>query len=176
MRDLASCRRSVNPLAPPLSEPWTPQLAGEVMLDAARWAKASAGAVGPRSFARIAGLTWSPTLADHLAEGWGLPDAPDPDDIRKPMPAFTQDQIRLFSSALLWQGRYLAADGMVGSSRMLGLWIRSKVHGENIGNTLHKAGVSRAHAYRLRDRALSRIAIGLTADRVLAPRPITLSS
>lgn len=161
-----------NPYAPPEAV-WTPNLVGETLLDCMRWAKATAGRVGPRGFAKVAGLAWTPTLDDHLREGWGLPPEPDPEDQRRPTPIYTQGEIRIFSAALHWQSRYLA-DAHAGSSRMLGLWLRSRVHGENLTEELRKLGVAKGHAYRLRDRALSKIAIGLTADRVPVPQPIVL--
>lgn len=98
-----------------------------IRYDTMRWAKATAGCTGGRGFARIAGLTWTPDLQERLAEGWGIADAPDPEDQRRPAPAFGRSQITVFTAALHWQTKYLVAEDRVGSSRMLGLWLRGRV-------------------------------------------------
>lgn len=153
---------------------WTSRLVKDVLLDTMQWANATAGAVGPRGFARVAKLEWSPTLEDHLREGWGLPDKAEEDEApERPRRFFTQAQIALFSRALHWQGRYLYPDN-IGSSRMLALWLRTKARRGAFDRAVERIGVSRGHAYRLRDRALSKIACGLTADRVPVPVPVSL--
>lgn len=152
---------------------WTTSLVRDVLLDTMSWANVTAGQVGPRGFARVAGLQWSPTLEDHLKEGWGLPDKAEVEVEERPRQFFTQVQIALFSRALHWQGKYLYPDH-IGSSRMLALWLRCKARRASFDKGIERLGVSRGHAYRLRDRALSRIAVGLTADRVPVPAPLSL--
>lgn len=153
---------------------WTTRLVREVMLDTVGWANVTAGQVGPRGFARVAKLQWSPTLEDHLREGWGLPEKAEETEVEnRPRPTFSQAQISLFSRAMHWQGRYLYPDH-VGSSRMLALWLRSKARRASFEKGIERMGVSRGHAYRLRDRALGLIALGLTADRVPTPASVSL--
>lgn len=157
----------------PRGAAWTPRLVRETLVEAMRWARDTAGAVGPRGFARARGLAYTATLADHLTEGWGLPEEADQDEEAKPARSYTPEQIALYTAAIFWQGRY-CVPANAGSSRMLGLWLRGRVHGVPVEAALREMQVSKAHAYRLRDRALSRIAQGLTADRVPVPGPITL--
>lgn len=153
---------------------WTSRLVRDVLLETMTWAYFTAGQVGPRGFARVAKLQWSPTLEDHLREGWGLPDKADDEEIKeRPRRFFSQAQIALFSKALHWQGRYLYPDN-IGSSRMLALWLRTKARRGAFDRAIEGKGVSRGHAYRLRDRAVSLIAQGLTADRVPVPVPVSL--
>ncbi|WP_146038649.1 hypothetical protein [Paracoccus sp. SY] len=153
---------------------WTSRLVKDVLLETMTWAHFTAGQVGPRGFARVAQLQWSPTLEDHLKEGWGLPEKTDETEVEdRAIPTFSQAQIKLHSQAMLWQARYLYPDN-VGSSRMLALWLRTKVRRGAFDRAVEKMGVSRGHAYRLRDRALGLIAAGLTADRVSVPAPVSL--
>jgi len=52
---------------------WTPELVRDRMIEAVRWARYNAGPTGPAPL-RSMMPKFEPTLADHLAEGWGLPE------------------------------------------------------------------------------------------------------
>ncbi len=144
---------------------WTPKLVGERLVEAVRWARYNAGPTGPASV-RALMPTYLPTTQDRELEGWGDPEIAEIEEERPlrrpPSPA----KISAMLAALHWSAQY-AAPGLPGSARILNLWIRSKVHGVNFGTVIEKRGeMSRASAYRMRDRALAAIAVGLTNDGV----------
>lgn len=67
----------------PQIETWTPARAGEVMIEAVTWARHCAGPVGPAGYrGRSNVFSLQSSLADHLEEGWGLPEIAGDDDPR----------------------------------------------------------------------------------------------
>ena len=147
-------------------ETWTPKRVGEVMTEAVRWARFNAGQVGP---AGIKGCmpAFNPTLEDHLDEGWGIPEVAgenEPDAARPVRRPATPEQITRFEAALHWPTLYLFPRHE-GSARILGLWLRCKVHKRPFDAAIKARGtISRTNAYALRDRALSLISQGLDRD------------
>ncbi|MCR6673277.1 hypothetical protein [Devosia ginsengisoli] len=150
-----------------LSDVWTPKLVGERLVEAVRWARYNAGATAPASV-RALMPTFIPTANDFEAEGWGHreraedDDAPPPEAPRRLSPA----KVSAILDALFWCARY-TVDGHPGSTRVLNRWIVAKVYRMNFDKLVDREfSMSRQHAYRLRDRALAAIAMGLTRDGV----------
>lgn len=142
-------------------EVWTPELVNKRLVEAVRWVRFHGGPVGP-SGVKSCMPSYRPSLEDHLEEGWGLPEVAD-DEAEparpKPLPP-TPEMVEKLIDALTWVSRYVAPTNP-GSARMLALWLRCKVYRRDFEDDL--AGrVSRGHAYRLRDRGLSLIAVALT--------------
>lgn len=148
-------------------ETWTPKLVSERMVAALRWATYSGGRVGPSG---IVGSmpSFNPSLEDHLEAGWGLPEVAgdeEPEQKRLVLNA-TAAQITSYEDALHWPARYLYP-AHEGSARMLCLWLRCKVLRRPFDDVVKRRGtISRATAFRLRDRGLTIISIGLDRDSV----------
>lgn len=150
-------------------ETWTPKLVGERLIEAVRWARYAAGPVGP-SGVRGSMPEYAPTWEDRLAEGWGLPDGPDADE-----EANAQRQLRIMATpaqidahlaALEWPARYVVPDAP-GDARVLNLWVRCKVFKRPFNEAVDKRRfLTRAAAYRMRDRALTTISVKLDRDGV----------
>ena len=149
-------------------ETWTPELAGKRFVAALRWATYCGGKVGPAGI-RGSMPAFNPTLNDHLDEGWGLPELAgddDPGDGKRLVVQATAAQVTAYEAALNWPANYLCPD-YEGSARMLCLWARCKVYRKPFDDVLKRRGtISRATAFRLRDRALSVISTGLDKDGV----------
>ena len=149
-------------------ETWTPKRVGEAMTAALRWATYSGGKVGPAGL-RGSMPSFIASLDDHLDEGWGLPEVAgdeEPGDGKRLVVQATAAQITQHEAALLWSARYLCPD-YEGSARMLGLWLRCKVYRRPFDDAVKRRGtISRATAFRLRDRGLSIISTGLDRDGV----------
>lgn len=151
------------------SEQWTPKLVGDRLIDAVRWARYCAGSVGPAGIrSNMPAVALS--LEDYLAEGWGLPDGPDEEEKalreRSMRIAPTPKQITAHLAALEWPARYLVPD-RAGDARVLNLWVRCKVYSRPFNEAIDRRQyLSRAMAYRMRDRALSVISVGLDRDGV----------
>ncbi len=152
-----------------LPEPqWTPELVGDALVTAMRWA-ASQGPVGPRGYNHVR-FAFSASLDDHLDEGWGLPEVAGQDEppedrpLRLMLPPAVVSRHR---AALEWPATYLCpAD--VGSARALGLWAACKATGRSFDGALKaRATMHRSVAYRLRDKGLSLVSVGLARDGVL---------
>jgi hypothetical protein len=148
------------------AEGWTPTLVKERLIEAVRWARYNVGPTGPAPI-RSAMPSYTATLEDHLAEGWGFPEqaednAPDEKVLRINLPP---EKVQQLIDALEWCAKYLAADHP-GSARMLNLWVRCRVYKADFNRNIEARGLSRSHAYRLRDRGLSVIAQALAANRV----------
>lgn len=147
-------------------ETWTPDLVRDVLLDALRWQRRHGGKVGPGGFARVHGLAFVPTDADRAREGWGLAEvAGDADDVPTvhPLDAVSGERQALFRRALEWQLDHLQ-DHTADAAALAG-WLAAKVDRQPLEAELARRGVklARAHAYRIRDRALGRIASALEA-------------
>ncbi|RHZ95361.1 hypothetical protein D1122_14845 [Cereibacter sphaeroides] len=84
----------------------------------------------------------------------------------QPTPAL----VSRYVAALQWPADYLCPEH-IGSARCLGLFTACKAYGLLIAPELKARGVARHHAYRLRDRGLSLIALGLEKDAVPVPQP-----
>lgn len=153
---------------------WTPDLVAEVLVEARKWAGLSAGRVGPLGFVTTRGMAYLPTLEDHLAEGWGLPETADEeiDDAERArrMRAYSTAQIALFEHSLTWPQRYLVGANP-GSARMLSIWIKHRrgKRAPGFNEQVESMGISRAIATRLKDRGLSMIAQGLHRDGISLP-------
>lgn len=160
-------------IAAPAAPSWTPKIVAEQLVEAMRWAAAQ-GPVGPRGFNHVR-LNFSATLEEHLAEGWGLPEAAEDDGrcedrpLRLMLPPAVVSRHR---DALEWPAVYVARDNNT-SARMLGLWAACKAGKRSFDGAIKaKGGIARAHAYRYRDRGLSLISIGLARDGV----PVDISA
>lgn len=151
------------------TDQWSPKLVGERLVEAVRWARYNAGPVGPA--AMRGGLpAFAPTLEDRLAEGWGLPDGPDEEEMalreRRLRIAPSPEKISLYLNALEWPARYLVPE-RAGDARVLNLWVRCKVYARPFNEAVDRRQfLSRAMAYRMRDRALSTISVALDRDGV----------
>lgn len=151
------------------TDQWSPKIVGERLCAAVRWAQYAAGPVGPtgmRSNMPTVAMSWE----DRLAEGWGLPDGPDEEEEqlrqRRLRVAATPEQISAHLSALEWPATYLLPD-RAGDARVLNLWVRCKVFRRPFNEAVDRRKyLTRSAAYRMRDRALSVISVGLDRDGV----------
>lgn len=149
-----------------MSDVWTPKLVGAALIEAVRWARYNAGSTGPAAV-RALYPTYLPSDRDFEDEGWGFKESADKDDDPPPQRRqYSPAKVSAMLDALHWPGRY-AVEGYPGSARILNLWLRCKVHKGNFDKTIEaKGSMSRASAYRMRDRALGAIAAGLMADGI----------
>ena len=140
---------------------WTPQIVADELLAAIKWANRAAGRVGPRGFhSTFASLV----LASDEFSGW--PPVVDPDDPPRNRRSYTPHQVSRMERVLEWQLRYLRDQGD-GPARVLRTFVRARVTPRfSFDKACQLRGWSRATAYRARDKALSTIAMGLTADGV----------
>ncbi len=144
---------------------WTPQVAGEALIEAFRWVHRFGGQVGPKGYSRIGAISFRATLDDHLEEGWGLPEVAGDDDLEArplvlPPPP---EVVTRHLDALEWTGRYLSDH--IGSARTVGLWAACKARRMSFERAV-EGRMARSAAYRLRDRGLSLISVGLDRERV----------
>lgn len=143
---------------------WTPKKVGKVLIQAVRWARYNAGPTGP---AQVRSLmpAYTPTALDRLVEGWddAPADANEEKVYRRPL---TPQQVQRLIDALYWPAKY-AVPELPTSARVLNLWLRCKVYKINFGKAVdQQTEISRSHAYRYVDKALSAIAQGLERDGV----------
>lgn len=148
---------------------WSPKLVGERLVEAVRWARYHAGPVGPSGI-RSGMPTVALTIEERLAEGWGLPDGPDEEEValreRKLRIAPSPEKISAYLDALEWPTRYLVPE-RAGDARVLNLWVRCKVYARPFNEAVDRRQfLSRAMAYRMRDRALVTISVALDRDGV----------
>lgn len=147
------------------STEWTAKLAGETLVAALDWARRTSGPVGPQGLRgmRLPGSIL--TLEQRLGLGWGLPEVADPDDVRPIVVRPSPGMISRHMAALAWPAVYLAeADG---SRQMVSLWAGCKALRQPFNEAVKRRGtIDRSAAYRLRDRGLTLIALGLTRDGV----------
>lgn len=136
------------------------------MADAVRWAQSS---VRPDHGGCPPSLPFIASLEDHLESGWGLPErADDPSDDEDVEPYVSAERAQFYEAALQWQAKYLIDATDIVPGRALSAWLRSQVYrrqGEFEARA-RKLGLGKSQAYRLRDRALGIIALGLTRDGV----------
>lgn len=153
----------------PVEQPtWTPQLVRDRMIEAVRWARYNAGPTGPAPI-RSAMPSYEPTLEDHLAEGWGIPEkAEGVDDQTKVLRLhLTSEQVSEMHDRLEWVARYVCPDHE-GDAVILQLWLYCRVYKKSFDGALQRRRfpLSRVHAYRMRDRALSIISQRLSKEGV----------
>lgn len=151
------------------NDQWSPKLVGERLIEAVRWARYSAGPVGPSGI-RSGMPNFSLSLEERLEEGWGLPDCPDDEEVearkKKLRIATTPAQVTAYLAALEWPALYLVPD-RAGDARVLNLWVRCRVYSLSFSEAVDRRQyLSRAMAYRMRDRALSVISVALDRDGV----------
>lgn len=143
---------------------WTPDLVKHRMIEAIRWAQYSVGPVGPSGI-RSTMPSYAPTLEERLEEGWGLPDGPDEEEerarakmLRVMLPP---DKVSETIRVLEWPARFLVPNH-AGDARVLGLWLRCKVLRLSFDEAVKRRRyLDRGLAYRMRDRALRIISLGL---------------
>lgn len=145
---------------------WTAKLVRETLADAVRWAHhtVTSGASGMSG----SQFPYKASLEDHLEEGWGLPEiAGDEEEEEKERVFVSAERAQQYEAALQWQAAYLGADHPV-SSQLLAAWLRSQIKRRSgaFEAAAKRMGFGKSQAYRLRDRALGVIAMGLTVDGV----------
>lgn len=148
----------------PETDQWTPKLVQERMVEAVRWAQYNAGPIGP-SGVRGSMPSYAPTLEERLAEGWGLPDGPDEEELkargRVLRVMLSPEKISETLRVLEWPARFLVPQH-AGDARVLGLWLRCKVLRLSFDEAVKRRRfLDRGIAYRMRDRALRIISVGL---------------
>lgn len=148
------------------SEQWTPKLVRDRMIEAVRWARYNVGPTGPAAI-RSTMPAYKPTLEDHLAEGWGFPERAEGAEegenvVRLPL---SPERVDEMVWVLDWCRLYLANE-RPGDAVILNLWLRCRVYRGRFEGALKARGfaLSRQHAYRMRDRALSKIAQRLDSE------------
>ena len=145
---------------------YTPEHVKERLLEAVRWLRHNGSSAGPHQM-RSPIPAYRSTLEDHLLEGWGIPDKADgveaADQASKIVrmrhsPARVDEMLRVLDWCRLFLARDHAGDAVI-----LNLWLRCKVYRINFEEAIKERGfpLTRRHAYRMRDRALSKIAQGL---------------
>lgn len=144
---------------------WTPALAGEALVEALRWLRHSTPTPGPRGYATARLPERHLTELDRLAEGWGIAETADDDPPMTPPPRVSPAQAQRHLFALEWPARYVAREHP-GSARMLSLWAACRAGRRPFAEAVKARGVDRSLGYRMRDRALGLVAMGLTLDRV----------
>lgn len=148
-----------------LSDVWSPRLVRDRLVEAIRWARYNAGPTGPAAV-RALMPAYYPTIDERYAEGWGEPETAGDDDPPPERRPLSPEKITGILDALYWPAKY-AVQGHPTSTRYLNLWLRCKVYRGNFDRAIEREGrISRASAYRYRDRALGAIAAGLTRDGV----------
>ena len=145
------------------SDQWSPKLVGERLVEAVRWARYSGGRVGPAGIG--SGLPMMILTEEERIAEFGLPDGPDEEEEKaarhKLRIQATPAQVSAYERALEWPTIYLVPDHQE-SARVLGLWVRCKVYKLPFAEAVdRRKWLSRAMAYRYRDRALSIISVGL---------------
>lgn len=149
-----------------LSDVWTPKLVADRLIEAVRWARYNAGRTGPAGV-KAAALGYLPSDDDFAVEGWGQREKAEEEE-KAPQRRYSPAKVSLLISALDWPGKYLVPADAQTSAEILHLWLRCKVYRRNFEDAIEGRArpISRASAYRYRDRALSIIAQGLTNDGV----------
>ena len=172
-RWMASVLADLPPMAQPVpeiaqaSDGWTPQRAGEALVEALRWARYAAGQTGPAGMVgmRLPGVAL--TDEQFLELGWGIREsADDPADAPPMRVQLSARQVSRHEFALTWPAVYLVGAGLQGSARMVGLWAACRAYRRPFSKAIAGRGVSRPAAYALRDKGLSLISQGLARDRV----------
>jgi hypothetical protein len=152
--------------APP-PDHWTPALVEERLIEAVTFLRHSERRVGPRGY-HSAMPRYTPTIEDHLAEGWGMPEPPDDDDgPEEPLPRYTAAQVEGLHAALSWVGKIIAPE-KPDMARAVNAWIFAKAYGRPFNRVLRARGIARTRAYALRDRGLATISVRLQARGVPA--------
>ncbi len=153
---------------------WTPKIVGDCLIDAIRWAQRSGGSIGPAGFRN--GMPDPALSSDERAlEEW--PSMFELGEFEPPKPArrsLSPAKVSQMERVLVWPMKYLQNFGPETdpvSWQVFHAWIYSKLtKGVNFDETCKQRGWSRATAYRLRDRTLSIIAQGLTAEGIVRGR------
>lgn len=162
-----------DPQRPPAGPPvtWTADLVRDVLLEALRWNRRHGGPAGGRGFV-TARLDFRPTDQDRAREGWGISEvAGDVEEAPQvhPLDMVSPERQRLFRRALEWQLDHLR--GHTADAAVLAAWLASRVGGQKFEAELEGRGIKLARntAYRVRDRALGRIASALKWTGVPLP-------
>lgn len=140
---------------------WTPKAVGEELTQAVKWAMRFGGRVGP------AGIkSGMPALMmddyDRLAEQW---DLVRDQEARPKGRMYTPAEVSRAERILQWPIAYLSEHPR--NARAVSFWVLCKARPKlRYSAALDAVGISRATAYRHRDRGLSLIAQGLTADGI----------
>lgn len=153
----------------PADDQWNPKRVGDALIEAVTWARYCGGPVGPSGI-RSAMPSYNPTWEDRLTEGWGLPDGPDEEEQaareRNLRRATTPEQVSRHLAALEWPAIYVAKNNP-GDARVLALWVKCKVYRRPFNAAVDRRKyLTSSLAYRMRDRALSAISVGLDRDGV----------
>lgn len=154
------------PGAPVAQDGWTPERAGERLVEALRWAHVAAGRVGA---AGVVGMRLPDavlSMEDRLALGWGLHEVAEPEEERPLRVQLSAAEVSRLEDVLCWPARYLCPDH-AGSARIVGLWAACKARRTSFDRAVKARGtIARATAFRLRDRGLSLISQGLERDGI----------
>jgi hypothetical protein len=135
-------------LALPQQMQWTPDMVRHRLLEAARVIEIITARPGPRG---------SITQWPEAVREWG-------DAGRPSAPFVSRRQVARAEEAMRWPGLYLEEEP--GAGRVLRVYLRSRAYRESFSRAVKSKRWSRATAYRMRDRALSIIALCLMRDGV----------
>lgn len=146
---------------------WTPKRVGDCIIEAVRWAQHSGGSFGPRGFG--SGMPeLSLTSEERMLEQWPSLDAVGEfEPPSKPRRSYSPSKVSQMERVLLWPMTYLKGyeQQQPGSFRIFRVWVQCKINkGMKFDAACDQRKWSRATAYRARDKVLSHIAQGLTAD------------
>lgn len=144
---------------------WTPKAVGDCIVEAVKWANRAGGRVGPAGYrSNMPALLFGGD--DRIIEKWPEIRDLEPEPMRR---AYAPWQVSQFERVIGWPMDYLAgmADKDPEACWFFRVWVESKTRkGMKFDKMLDAIGVSRATAYRKRDKILSTIAKGLTRDRI----------
>lgn len=144
----------------PIENQWTREMVEERLIEAVRLAED----VIRNPFPDGAKSNWP----KHRYE-WSdlIAQVESPNDARKYgrlRNTASRKEIENMESALRWQTLYLNDHG--GAARVLSAFLRARARRKSFIEIIKKNGWSKATAYRMRDRALTLIAVGLMRDKI----------
>lgn len=145
----------------PIEDQWSKEMVEERLIEAVRLAERivirptphSVGSGWPRHI-----YEWS----DYLAQ------VESPEDAKKYNRfkiSASRKEIQQMEESIQWQTLYL--NGYLGAARVLSAFLRARARRKSFTEEIKKRGWSKSTAYRLRDRALTLIALGLMRDKVM---------
>jgi hypothetical protein len=143
---------------------WTVDMVAKRLVAAVRLCNRIGGPVRPSDRA----VGWPSILRD-----WGdLLGQVETDEIGKDKEprryTATAREVSEMTAAISWAATYLGGDQHEAQRRVLALWLRCKVtRGRKFSEAIKRKRWSKATSYRVRDRALLTIALGLMRDQVM---------
>lgn len=168
-------RRIALDWVPPPGHPveclWSPDQVAARLIESVRVMQRHAGRVGPRGYTPAWGIE---VAAEELSTGEKAKMIPEGEldayeqrlaaERNRYLMGASQQEMSRAEEAMFWPQRYLAQHE--GALRVLRAYIVCRALRKRFGATCKRRGWSRATAYRMRDRGLAVIALGLARDMI----------